>query len=41
MAEPLAGRWSQPVPMENRAGADDIVGSDIVAKAPPDGHTLG
>ncbi|MCI0754973.1 hypothetical protein MON41_14715 [Roseomonas vastitatis] len=27
--------------MENRAGADDIVGSDIVAKAPPDGHTLG
>lgn len=28
------------VVVENRAGAGTIVGTDIVAKAPPDGHTI-
>jgi tripartite-type tricarboxylate transporter receptor subunit TctC len=41
MAEPLAARWGQAVPVENRAGADGIVGSDAIAKSAPDGHTLG
>jgi tripartite-type tricarboxylate transporter receptor subunit TctC len=31
----------QPVIIDNRAGASGVVGTDQVAKAPPDGHTLG
>src|ERR1700756_69885 len=30
----------QPVVIENRAAASGIVGTEAVAKAPPDGHTL-
>ena len=36
----LAGRWKQPISVENRAGAGSIIGAEMVAKAPPDGYTL-
>ena len=32
--------WGRPVIIDNRAGASGIVGTDIAAKAVPDGYTL-
>lgn len=37
----LAVRLGQPVVIENRPGANSIIGTDTVAKAPADGYTLG
>jgi tripartite-type tricarboxylate transporter receptor subunit TctC len=40
IGQKLSERWGQPVVVENRAGAGGVVGTNHVAKAEPDGHTL-
>src|SRR5437867_6417759 len=40
IAPKLSDKWGQPVVVENKAGASGNIGTDLVAKAPPDGHTL-
>ena len=39
-AQKFADAWGHQVLVENRAGAGAIIGSEVVAKAAPDGHTL-
>ncbi|HET7671323.1 MAG TPA: tripartite tricarboxylate transporter substrate binding protein [Burkholderiales bacterium] len=40
LAEPLGAQLGQPVVVENRPGGGTIVGTEAVAKAEPDGHTI-
>lgn len=40
IGQKLSEAWNQPVVVDNRAGATGIIGTDFVAKSPPDGHTL-
>jgi tripartite-type tricarboxylate transporter receptor subunit TctC len=36
----LSETWNQPVVVENKPGATQIIGGEYVAKSPPDGYTL-
>lgn len=40
IGQKLTEAWGQPVVIDNRAGATGIIGTDLVAKSPPDGHML-
>ena len=40
MAQPLSENVRQQVLIENRSGGNAIIGTDVVAKAAPDGYTL-
>jgi tripartite-type tricarboxylate transporter receptor subunit TctC len=39
LAQGLQPVWPQPVVVENRPGGSQNIGSDLVAKSPPDGYT--
>jgi len=41
VAARLTDGWGQPVVVDNRTGAGGNIGADLVAKAPPDGYTVG
>lgn len=40
LQEPLQRLWGQPVVIENRPGASQIIASEAVARSAPDGYTL-
>jgi tripartite-type tricarboxylate transporter receptor subunit TctC len=40
LATRLSASWGQAVVVENRAGANQILGADFVSKSAPDGYTL-
>jgi len=40
LGQKLTESWGQPVIVDNRPGANGIIGGDLVAKSKPDGYTL-
>jgi len=40
IGEELQKRWNQAIVIDNKAGATGNIGTQIVARAAPDGHTL-
>ena len=40
IAQKMTEDWNQPVVVENRVGANTVIGAQAVAKAPADGYTL-
>lgn len=41
LARKLSDKIGQPVIVENKGGAGGVIGTALIAKAPPDGYTLG
>jgi tripartite-type tricarboxylate transporter receptor subunit TctC len=41
VGQKLSEAFGQPIIFENKPGANAIIGTDVVAKAPPDGYTIG
>jgi tripartite-type tricarboxylate transporter receptor subunit TctC len=40
VAQKLQDAWGQPVVVDNRPGGNTIIGTDALAKSPPDGYTI-
>ena len=40
LGQKMSEDWGQPVVIENRPGANTIIGAQAAAKAAPDGYTL-
>ena len=40
VAQELTEKWGHPVVVDNRGGANGIIGTDLAAKSKPDGYTL-
>src|SRR5829696_5919616 len=40
IGQKLTDTWKQQVVIENRPGAGSLIGTELAAKAPPDGHTI-
>lgn len=40
LQDPLGRLWGQPLVIENRAGASQVIASEAVARSPADGYTL-
>src|SRR5256885_2201386 len=40
VTQKMQGPLGQPIVVDNRPGANSILGSDLAAKAPPDGYTM-
>jgi tripartite-type tricarboxylate transporter receptor subunit TctC len=41
IAEKLSKKWGKPVFVENKAGVNGIIGTEVIALAEPDGSTIG
>jgi tripartite-type tricarboxylate transporter receptor subunit TctC len=41
LAQKLSEQWGQTVLVENRPGGGTVIGTQAIAKAPPDGYTFG
>ncbi len=40
LGQKMTDSWGQPFVVDNRPGGNTIIGTDALAKSPPDGHTI-
>ena len=40
VGQKLTESWGKPVPVENRAGGNTVIGTEVVARSAPDGYTI-